>query len=242
MTFTAIVASVRPRTGKTLFARLLAENFVLSGTRPAIYDTDATERTLAACFPEDGVALNLDSVPDQMKLFDTLAVDSPKSRVVDVVHRSFHKFFDLMRSSDYVGEARAHGIVPVIFYIPANDPDSFDRGRELHEQFPACPFVPVRNACLGEVPPFTRLGAGYRVLEGLQPHIDLPAFDPSLANVIEDPRMSWSEFMQQTRSELSFVGHDGMRSWLLRSLREVYNALQSIQTRGAGRPLREREG
>ena len=46
MIFAAIIASARVRAGKTLLARLLADNFLLSGTRPALFDTETAERRL----------------------------------------------------------------------------------------------------------------------------------------------------------------------------------------------------
>ena len=53
-----------------------------------------------------------------MSLFDRLAAPSAEVQIVDVAARSFKKFFDLMRESDYVAEARARNVETVIFYIP----------------------------------------------------------------------------------------------------------------------------
>ena len=57
--FAAIVASLHGRTGKTLFARVLADYFLLSGNRPLVFDTDFTEQTLRASFPADTVVIDL---------------------------------------------------------------------------------------------------------------------------------------------------------------------------------------
>ena len=40
--FAAIVASLHGRTGKTLFARVLADYFVLSGNRPIVFEPTAS--------------------------------------------------------------------------------------------------------------------------------------------------------------------------------------------------------
>ena len=82
----AIVSSLNGRTGKTLLARVLADYFVLSGNRPLVFDTDATEQTLHASFPYDTMVADLSEVRDQMMLFDTLAGRSCEARVVDVSH------------------------------------------------------------------------------------------------------------------------------------------------------------
>ena len=68
----AIVASLHGRAGKTLLARILADYFILSGRRPALFDTDATERMLHSAFPDDAIVVDLTEVRDQMILFDTL--------------------------------------------------------------------------------------------------------------------------------------------------------------------------
>ncbi len=242
MIFSAIVASVRPRTGKTLLARLLAENFILSGGRPAIFDTDASERTLGACFPNDALVLDLDRVPDQVTLIDTLVLESAQPRVVDVAHRSFRKFFDLARDTGFMPEARSHGVEPIIFYIPSTDAESFEQGRLLHEQFEDCPFVTVENAHLGEVPSFARLGVGYRALQGVRPHLTMLPLDPALMKFVEGPKLSLSDFVRQANPELPPAAYDGIRTWLLRNFRHVYNALRNIEhARGGAAPPR-REG
>ena len=105
--FAAIVASLHGRTGKTLLARVLADYFVLSGQRPLVFDTDAAEQTLHAAFPYDTVVVDLGEVRDQMTLFDTLATRSPETRVVDVSHHAFRKFFKVMQDSHFAAEARA---------------------------------------------------------------------------------------------------------------------------------------
>jgi len=46
MNFATIVASAHARSGKTLLARLLTENFILGGQQPAIFDTVAPIRTV----------------------------------------------------------------------------------------------------------------------------------------------------------------------------------------------------
>jgi hypothetical protein len=38
---------------------VLVEHFILKGAAPLIFDTDAIERRLAACFPREAVVLDL---------------------------------------------------------------------------------------------------------------------------------------------------------------------------------------
>jgi hypothetical protein len=141
----AMITSLHGRTGKTLLARALIDYFVLSGSKPCIFDTDAIERGLYALFPNAAHVVDLTIVRDQMMLFDTLAKPSLEMRIVDVAHYTFAKFFELLRNTDFVLEARSHNIVPVIFYIPDRNADSFEAGAVLRDTFPECPFVVVEN-------------------------------------------------------------------------------------------------
>jgi hypothetical protein len=229
MAIAAIVASARVRAGKTLLARLLAENFLLSGERPAVLDTDTTERKLWSFFRTEAGLFDLDRVPDQMSLFDALSVGSTHPRVVEVAHRSAQKFFDLMRDTDYVAEARANEVEPVVFYIPSPDPDSFEYGRRLTEQLPGTAFVIVWNEYLGEVKHLTRLTAGYRALETIKPCIVLPTLDAAHIPDIDDPSFSFREFMRGGSEELPLAAREAIRPWLVRCLRGTYAAIEALQ-------------
>ena len=98
--FAAVVASLHGHVGKTLLARTLTDYFILSGSMPYVFDTDAVERGLHASFPAEARVIDLAVVRDQMRLFDTLAEPSPKPRIVDVTHRSLITFFELLRGTD----------------------------------------------------------------------------------------------------------------------------------------------
>ncbi len=234
ISFATIVASSHGRNGKTLLARLLAENFILAGETPAIFDTDAAERTLSRCFPKRAIGIDLDRVADQVALFEALAASSPDSRVVDLTHRAFKKFFDLMLDSDYFVEARARGIEPVIFYLPALEPDSFEHGRQLRARLGDCAFVVVDNPYLGEIGSSAQRGAGYRALHDHALAMQIPPLDPYLAKIVDDPGLSLSAFMRQPPADLSFEARDAIRTWLLRIFREISRVLRVVEKPGSG--------
>jgi hypothetical protein len=236
ISFATIVASTRGRNGKTLLARLLAENFILAGERPAIFDTDAVERSLCRCFPRDGVVIDLDRVTDQVGLFEALAAPSVNSRVVDLTHRSFKKFFDLMLDSDYVFEARARAIEPVVFFIAGPDVDSYEHGRQLRGRLGDCSFVVVEQQYLGPVQSFTQRSVGYRTLADNRLRMAIPALDPVMAEIVDDPTLSLSEFMRQPPPDLSYAARDAIRGWLLRVFREISRILRSVEHPGDQSP------
>lgn len=238
MNFAIIVASARARSGKTLLARLLAENFILSGQRPAIFDTDAVAAPLVARFPNDALALDIERVTDQMALFDGLANPAAHSRIVDLTHGSFKKFFDLMLESDYVREARANGIQPVIFYIAGTDQEAFEQANDLRDRIGNCPFVFVENAVLGEIKQSIRNGGEFRALADLPTRMLIPDLDPFFMEVIEEPDVSLSEFIREPTMKMSPETRAAIRSWLMKVLGEIYRVLSMIEQRDPLPPAR----
>ncbi len=243
-----IAASIRPRTGKTLLARLLAGHIALSGGRRAIFDTDAADRRLSAYFPDEAAVIDLDRVPDQMKLFDTLFTSPDVSQVVDLTHRSYGKFFRLMQDMGYAEEAKALGVEPVVFYIPDGSKESYDEGFALRERFKNCGFVLVRNECVGEPGREALNSPGMIGLSGHKPHLRLPVLDPFFASAIDDTKLSLSDFLRHASkgeglpplspgsmpiAYLSLEARRGISSWLQIAFNEVRRALQytDIQAR-----------
>ena len=237
MNFAIIVASARARSGKTLLARLLAEHFVLSGMQPAIFDTDAAA-PLVARFSNDASALDIDRVTDQMALFDGLSAPAANSRIVDLSHRAFKKFFNLMLESDYLGEARANGLEPVVFYIGGTDLEAFEQAEELRYRIGDCPFVFIENAFLGEVKQSIQGGEEFRALARLPTRMLIPALDPFFMEVIEEPDVSLSEFMREPTLKMSPETRAEIRSWLMKGLGEIYRVLNMIERRDHLRPVR----
>ena len=196
----AIVASLHGRTGKTLLARMLADYFVLAGTRPLIFDTDVTEQTLHAWFPYDTVVADPTEMRDQMTLFDTLAARAPEARVVDVSHYVFRKFFKVMQELHFAAEARMRRVEPIIFYIADRNPDAYEEGRVLRDRFADCALVLVENAFVGRMKDVTRRSAGYRAFDTHELCIALPPLDLTIADAIDDPNVSLSDIMNRPLS------------------------------------------
>jgi hypothetical protein len=238
MTFAMIVASARARSGKTLLARLLAENLILGGQQPAIFDTDAIEAPLVARYPNDALALDIDRVTDQMALFDGLATPAANSRVVDLTHGAFKKFFEVMLDSDYIREARASGIEPVVFYIAGTDQEAIEQANDLRARIGDCPFVFVENAYLGEIKQSIRASEEFRALADLPTRMLIPALDPFFMEVIEEPDISLSEFIREPTMKMSPETRGAIRSWLVKVLAEIYRVQGLIEHRGQLAPPR----
>lgn len=238
--FAAIVASLHARTGKSLLARVLTDYFILSGQTPVVFDTDAIEMSLSSCFPGHSMVVELDQVRHQMTLFDGMAEPSPDSRVVDVTQQAFRKFFGLMREIDFIAEARANHVEPVIFYIADRNRDSYEEGLMLLERFPDCGVVIVENAFLRQAAGPTRISQAYRTLDAHDLRLHMPVLDPIAASFVEDSTFSLGEFLRAPlplsyatadTGDIALNARASIRAWMVKLFREIHRVTQALQTR-----------
>lgn len=68
----AVIASPRPRVGKTLLARLLVDFHLHEGRSVAAFDLNVGEGTLAQFLPEHVAPSAIDDIKGQMAVFDHL--------------------------------------------------------------------------------------------------------------------------------------------------------------------------
>jgi hypothetical protein len=232
-----MVASLHGRTGKTLLARALIDFFILSGGKPYIFDTDAVERGLHLLFPEAARLVDLTIVRDQMALFDTLAEPSTEMRIVDISHQSQRKFFELLRNTDFVLEARSRSVIPVIFYIPDVKADSFEAGVALRDNFPDCRFIVVDNAFFKEPKRNVREGLVYKTLRAHERRFTMPKLAGSVVDALEDRNLSISDFMCQPISSTGETQEPDslspdiaveLRGWVFRMFQEIHRVITEL--------------
>jgi len=230
MSLAAIVASLHGRTGKTFLAQMLVDYFSLSGGKPYVFDTDAVERGLHCLFPDDARVVDLASVRDQMVLFDTLVKPSRQMRVVDVTHRSLVKFFEVLRDTDFILEARSHDIETVIFYIPDRRIDSFEGGVILRDSFD-CPFIVVDNAIFEEPKRDVREALAYKALKAHKAHFAMPKLSEEVVDALEGCGLSLRNFVRQPMSSsgegpvpdgLALELRIALRAWVLKVFLEIH--------------------
>ena len=85
-----IIASPRPRVGKTLLARLLADFHRHEGRAVATFDLNAGDKTLEHFLPEQTTTASIRDINGQIALFDRLVADENTTKVVDLGHESFN--------------------------------------------------------------------------------------------------------------------------------------------------------
>ena len=125
----AIIASPRPRVGKTLLARLLTDFHLQEGRPVAAFDLNAGEGTLAQFLPEHVTRSAIDDLKGQMALFDRLMVEDGATKIVDVGRASFETFFALANQFGFAEEAHNRGIVPTLLYLMTPDGTSVESYR-----------------------------------------------------------------------------------------------------------------
>lgn len=240
-----LVVSPHERSGCTLIARLFAEFFRLSGDAPILFDTDAAKPKFSLYFPEAEL-VDLSKTKGQMRLFDTLPLRAHEPKIVDVTSRAFQTFFSLMNDIEFVAEARANNVEPVVVYIPHYETGDFERGYRIREHF-GCEFMLAENAFLGAAPQELHSVNSYWALKAHPVHMMIPLLDGMSMNLLEDVRVSMAEFlkasapgstpptpgdkMQLPLAYLSLDARSKIRAWLRPALREVQRTVQLIQAR-----------
>jgi hypothetical protein len=186
-----IVASPRPRVGKTLIARLLIEFFRSSG-RPLVgYDLDPREPTFASYFPQLVSRVDITDTRGQMGLFDRLIAGSQRTTVIDLGYAPFDMFFEVMTEIGFVQEARRRQIEPIVLFVSDTTPATARAYANLRRQLETTTFVPVHNESATvmfnkeDFPP-TRAEYGL---------IRIPRLSAIVRGVVDRPSFSFGAYM-----------------------------------------------
>jgi hypothetical protein len=186
-----IVASPRPRVGKTLLARLLLE-FIRSTDRPLIgYDLNHREPALTGYFPSLVSTLDISDTLGQIALFDRLVSSAPRTTVIDLGYAPFEKFFSVMAEIGFVREARRRLIEPVILFVADPAASTVRAYAELRQQLDTTAFVPVHNESVSvmfEQADFPPTRPEYGVIR-------IPRLSPMVRGVLDRPSFSFGEYM-----------------------------------------------
>lgn len=218
-----IVASPRPRVGKTLLARLLVDYHLSEGRPVKAFDLNAGEAALAQFLPEQATASAIGDVQGQMALFDFLVTADDTVKIVDVGYESFESFFDLAYRIGFADEARRRGIAPVILFLISPDRTSVDAYRGLRDRFPRATLSPVHNEMLGpgqHRDKFPTSGRGAAQLR-------FAALAPGLRKLIEKPPFSFSNAQLANAKNIPLDAHIELQRWL----RKIYLEFRELDLR-----------
>jgi len=213
-----IVASPRPRVGKTLIARLLIE-FFRSVDRPLIgYDLDPRDPALAARFPSLVTTVDIADTRGQMALFDRLIASAPCTTIIDLGYAPFDMFFSVMGEIGFAREARRREIEPVVLFVTDTAPVTVRAYAELRRKLETTTFVPVHNESVSvmfnkeDFPP-TR--AEYGV-------IGIPRLSAIVRGVVDRPSFSFADYMTERQG-----GPTEIHSWI----RTIFTEFRELELR-----------
>jgi hypothetical protein len=186
-----IVASPRPRVGKTLLARLLIE-FFRSADRPLVaYDLNPRDPVLAGHFPRLVRPIDIADTRGQMMLFDQLIASQSVTRVIDVGYRPYDQFFAVMAEIGFVQEARRRMIEPIVLFVTESAASIVRAYANLRKLVPDATFVPVHNEAISvtfDKDDFPPTRAECRMIR-------IPRLSPVVRGVIDRPSFSFGAYM-----------------------------------------------
>jgi hypothetical protein len=185
-----IVASPRPRVGKTLLARLLME-YVLDNGRPLVgFDLNPREPMVAGRFPKLVWPVDIGDIRGQMELFDRLVADTASTKVIDVGYGPFEQFFSVIGDIGFAQEARRRGMDMIVFFLTDQAMATVRIYAKLQERVPAT-FQPVHNESASVITspadfPPTRPECGT---------IHVPRLSQVVRGVVDRPSFSFNTYM-----------------------------------------------
>jgi hypothetical protein len=218
-----VVASPRPRVGKTLIARLLTDFHMHEGRAVAAFDLNSGDGTLAQFLPEHVTASAIDDIQGQMALFDRLIADDGTTKIVDLGHEAFESFFALADQIGFAEEARRRGIAPAILFVMTPDRISVEAYRGLRNRLSQAALTPVHNEMLGNAQhrgKYPTPGSGAALLR-------FPVLAPGLRKYIEKPPFSFSDLRFANAKDIPLDVHIELQRWL----RKIYLEFRELDLR-----------
>jgi hypothetical protein len=216
-----IVASPRPRVGKTLLARLLSDFHLQEGRSVTAFDLNAGERTLAQFLPEITTIATVRDINGQMALFDRLIADEDTTKVIDLGHETFESFFSVAHQIGFVEEARRRSIAVAILFMVTPDQTSVEAYRNLRGRFAQARLAPAQNEILGSAQHRDK----YPLVSG-GPVLRLPVLAPGLRRYIDTPPFSFAD-LNMGDAGIPPDAHSELQRWL----RRIYLEFRELDLR-----------
>jgi len=218
-----IVASPRPRVGKTLLARLLTDFHIHEGHSVEAFDLNSGEGTLAQFLPEHTTVSEIADINGQMALFDRLVSDDDVTKIVDLSHESFESFFTVAKRIGFAEEARRRGIAPAVLFVMTPDQTSVEAYSRLRNRIPQAALTPVHNEMLG---PAQHRDKYPTAGSGTMP-VRFAVLMPGLRRYIDKPPFSFSESRLADAKGIPLDVHIELQRWL----RKVYLEFRELDLR-----------
>ncbi len=204
-----IVASPRPRVGRTLLARLLADFFFHDAREVAAFDLDP-DRVLGQFIPAHTTPVDLSGITGQMALFDRLVEEDGVAKIVDVSPGAFADFFKVAREIGFAAEAWRRGIVPVTLFVVDAEGVSADAYAQLRARLRDMVVVPVYNEFLGRNLHREKFPPGPASV------VHVPMLAPGLRKYIDRRPFSFADPKAMKPLDIPLDVHIELQRWLRR--------------------------
>jgi hypothetical protein len=127
-----------------------------------------------------------------MALFDELVSADAVSKVVDLGHGQFDRFFAVLQAINFGVEVRRKAIVPMVLFLADADQRTQQSYAMLLDRFPDLPVIPVFNDV---VPMVERVRDCFpETARGGAP-LDIPAISPVVRGVVDRPNFSFISYL-----------------------------------------------
>ncbi|MBC8036455.1 MAG: hypothetical protein H7X89_04485 [Rhizobiales bacterium] len=219
-----IVCSDRHRNGKTLLARVLVDYLMLDGRDPFVIDAGFPDGPLRNYFPGRTALVDFETIPGQMKLFDTILGSPGRDYVIDLPSGQTENFFKASGELGFIGEARHQGFKIVVLFVVDQTPDSLKTAKTLEAGAQPDAMVLVRNGFVGS----TLVDISHRIV------IDMPELDAHIAAFAGTRRFSFRGFLLDDDQDLPA----GQKTKLKTFLYEMMTGLRDIGPATTLRALR----
>jgi hypothetical protein len=216
--FITVIASPRPRVGKTLVARLLADFHLHNGRAITAFDINGDDNALSEFMPRYSAPAGVTDIHGQMALFDRMVADDSSYKVVDLGPAAFKTFFDVARQTDLAAEMRRRGLAMVVLFIVTPDATSVEAYAELRRNLPQAAIVPVHNEILGVAQHRDKFAA-----PGSPMPIQIATLAPGLRKVIDRKPFSFAD----TPADVPLEMHTELQRWL----RKIYVEFRQMELR-----------
>lgn len=190
-----VVCSPRPRVGRTLIARALAEYLDAAAGGVAAFDVNPGDFAMVENLPAITAVATLDDTRGEMALFDQLIANDRIPKVVDLGAGQFDRFFSILRATGAVAEAQRNAVAIAVLYVCDPDPRARQGYAMLRDRFSDLILIPVLNAA---VPVVERYRDDFPPTASGGEALLIPAISPLVKAVVARPGFSFAEFCRRT--------------------------------------------
>ena len=131
--------------GKTTVARTLLDYFGANQVRVRAFDTEVPRGTLKRFYPEVTEVVDINHVPDQMKIFDTLNIAGASVTLIDVRAGLMLPTLRALRDIGFIDAAKKGELALAVFHILGPSIASLDEIGETAGYLGDAKYIMVKN-------------------------------------------------------------------------------------------------